>query len=225
MIFQNLTIMKLSYKLFSVALLTIATSSQAQIRKGTLMLGGSIHYSSEKQEVVNVTEKVEEHTSSIGPSVGYAFKDNLVAGIDLRYESIKKELHFDNKTNGFSGLIFLRKYWNITSRFYAFAHADAGYGSTTGHEYASDGITKTATTKGWNAGASLIPGISYAVGKKVHLESTFLPLLQVQYQKTERERFNPGSPSFIDTREEFGMLSSLGNGQTFSLGVRFMLGK
>lgn len=225
MIFQNFTIMKLSYKLFTVVLLTIASSSQAQIRKGTIMLGGSIHYSSENLEAFNNTEKVEESTFSIGPSVGYAIKDNLVAGIDLRYENIKQELNSDNKTNGFSGLIFLRKYWNITSRFYAFAHADAGYGSTTGHEYLNGSITKTATTKGWNAGVSLIPGISYAVGKKVHLESTFLPLLQVQYKKTERERFNSGSPSFIDTREEFGMLSSLGNGQTFSIGVRFMLGK
>lgn len=212
--------MKLTYTFFTVSLLTLASLAQAQIKKGTILVGGSIQYKNNKIEQINSTVKQKSKTFEIGPTVGLAVKDNLVIGINLSYGNNKTD---EFETNSYSGHLFLRKYWNINSKFYAFAQADGGYGLNKGESTNEPGNPGYAEAKGWSISGSLIPGIAYAASSKVQLEATFLPLLNIGYSKTNYETRNGSNNISNSEIKHFNASSSLTNAQQFSLGVRFLL--
>ncbi|MBO9661022.1 MAG: hypothetical protein J7527_19520, partial [Chitinophagaceae bacterium] len=121
--------------------------------------------------------------------------------------------------------VFLRKYWNISSKFYAFAHTNLGYSrdkSTVDYKNGS-GFQRFSTTKGWSVSASVTPGIAYSVSKKVQLESTFIPVIRANYSKFKVD-YNNYSPKQTDG-SDFSIEGGLQTGQYFSLGIRFLLGK
>lgn len=215
--------MKFNYTLLTCSLLTIASFTQAQIKKGSVLLGGSIHYSNSTGEEIPDIGKDKVRSISIGPAIGYALKDNLVLGLRIGYSNGKSNLDTRNfKASGYYGNAFLRRYWNITSKFYAFANAEAGYGRSTGKLTQKDNLIYVSRNKSWNVNASISPGIAYSVNKKIMLESTFLPLLNVQYGKSTNKQTDLNYVSHSSS-EQFQANSSLTNGQTFSLGVRFLL--
>ncbi|MGN6418923.1 MAG: hypothetical protein ACTHMC_15615 [Pseudobacter sp.] len=215
--------MKFTYTLLTCSLLIISSVMRGQIRKGSILLGGSVQYSNSTGEEIPAMGKDRIRSISIGPAIGYALKNNLVLGLSLGYSNGKSNLDTRNfKASGFSGAVFLRQYWNITSKFYAFANAQAGYGSSEGKLVRSDNAFYRAKNKSWNVNASLIPGVAYSVNRKIMLESTFLPLLNVQYGKSDNHLTDLNYSS-SNTTKQFRANSSLTNGQTFSLGVRFLL--
>lgn len=215
--------MKFNYTLLTCSLLIISSVMQGQIKKGTVLLGGSVQYSSSTGEEIPDMGKDKIRSISIGPTAGYALKDNLVLGLSLLYNNGKSNLDTRNfKANGVSASAFLRQYWNITSKFYAFGNVQAGYGSTTGKLVRTDNPFYQAKSKSWSVYAVLTPGVAYSVNKKIMLESTFLPLLDIQYAKSENSQTDQNYIS-NNTSKQFRAKSSLTNGQTFSLGVRFLL--
>lgn len=215
--------MKFNYTLFTCSLLIISSAMQGQIRKGSVLLGGSIQYSNSTGEEIPSMGKDKIRSISIGPAIGYALKDNLVLGLSLGYSSGKSNLDTRNfKASGFVGAVFLRQYWNITSKFYAFANAQAGYNNSTGKLVRTDNALYEAKNKSWSVNASLTPGVAYSVNRKIMLESTFLPLLNVQYGKSENYQKDQNYSSNNSTKQ-FRANSSLTNGQTFSLGIRFLM--
>lgn len=215
--------MKFNYTLTIGALLLISSTMQAQIKKGSILLGGSIQYSNSTGEEIPDIGKDKIRSISIGPAIGYALKDNLVLGLELGYSHSKSNIDDrDFKASGYAGAVFLRQYWNITSRFYAFANAEAGYDRSKGKLVRKDNVSYQAKTKIWTLNASLTPGIAYAVNEKVMLESTFFPLLNVQYGKSDSQQTD-NNYSSQHTTKQFRANSSLTNGQTFSLGIRFLL--
>lgn len=216
--------MKLSYTLLTCSLLVIASITQAQIKKGSILLGGSIQYSNETgQEIPDRTGKEKVKAITIGPAIGYALADNLVLGLELGYSHGKSNMNFrDHKSSGYSGVVFMRKYWNITSKFYAFANAEAGYGRGTAKTTDKGNANFRATNKSWAVNATVKPGIAFSVNKKIMLESTFFPLLNVEYGKSNFEYTDVNFRNH-STVQQFKANSSFTNGQTFSLGVRFLL--
>lgn len=212
--------MKIKYTFLTVSLLTLAALTQAQIKKGSVLVGGSIQYKNNKTENVNNSGKLKSKTFEIGPAAGFAIQDNLVIGLDLQYSNSKNN---DYEINGYAGYAFLRKYWNINSKFYAFAHASGGYGRIKGESIDVPGSTYDSESKGWSVSASLIPGIAYSAGSKVMLEATFLPLFNIFYNKTDIDtRYDINNPTKSELKG-FSVSSSLANAQQFSLGVRFLL--
>ena len=80
--------------------------------------------------------------------------------------------------------------------------------------------------KGFNVAASVYPGLSFAVSRKVHLESTFFNLLTVEYSKKKYK----GGDLEIGNRmtgefSNFRISSSFDNATAFTLGVRVLLSK
>ena len=214
--------MKLNYTLLTCTLFFIASLTQAQIKKGSILLGGSIQYSNSTGEEIPDIGKNKIRSISIGPAIGYALNDNLVLGLELGYSNGKSNLDVRKyKADGFYGSVFLRQYWNVTSKFYAFANVRAGYGTSEG-TLTSDYAFFRAKNETWNVHGSVSPGIAYSVSKNIMLESTFFPLLNVQYSKSTYDRTE--YQSSVNTKsEQFLASSSLTNGQTFSLGIRFLL--
>lgn len=218
--------MKIIFTCVTVFILFLGPLVQAQIKKGSVMLGGGISHASRKTD----NESQSENNSrikyfGIAPAAGIAINDNLLVGIELgyinrktSYESIYSDV--DQKSDGYFANATIRKYWNITSKFYAFAHGSAGYSSDKGRD--KDNDIERHNNKRWTVNATLVPGIAYSVSRKVQLESTFLPLFNISYgnQKTDSKYTATRSD-----RNNFSVSSSLANAQQFSLGIRFLLEK
>lgn len=215
--------MKVKYTLVTLSLITLGSMAQAQIKKGTILLGGSLQYQNSKDENIGANIKDKSNTYIIQPAIGVAVKNNMVLGLQLGYSHTKSDdnnIHFT--ANGYTGSVFLRQYWNITSKFYAFGHVEAGYSQTKGKSKDSNNPDYTYRNKVQNIGASLVPGIAYSVSNKIQLESTFLPLLTASYSKSNTA-FKYQANGNSTTENTFRVNGFLSNGQTFSLGVRCLL--
>jgi hypothetical protein len=219
--------MTFKYTCLTVFIIFLGSLSQAQIKKGSILLGGIVRYENHKSDDKSLAEnKIKEKQFEIGPTIGIAIRDNFVAGLELGYSNRKNEhesnyFQNDHKLDGYYANAVIRKYWNITSKFYAFAHGKAGYGRAKGKIEDKAG-KDLLITKTWQVNASLTPGIAYSVSRKVQLESTFLPLFNINYGKEETEI--PATDTKTK-KNNFAVSSSLANGQQFSLGIRFLLEK
>lgn len=213
----------------------ISAWSHAQIRKGSLLFGGSIGYASYDQtdhdSFNNKTER-KGSTLLLSPSFAIAIADNLFAGVDLAgYEGKEKVYNPDGtkrevkfKTAG--GGIFIRKYWNLVDKLYFFGQGRVGYESFKNDIQNSEPTNPVEYTKGHNIEASVYPGLSFALSKKVHLESIFWNLVEVQYTKRGDYYRTPGNAD-IKTRSynDFDVSSSFSNSSYFTLGVKILLSK
>src|SRR6476661_4287980 len=100
----------------------------AQITKGSLWLGGDMGFSISKNEY---GQSVKQTSYSISPSIGTTVKQNMVLGLEANFTHSQYDNSATKQTNATSGgAIFLRQYWQIVNRLYAFGHFTASYTST-----------------------------------------------------------------------------------------------
>jgi hypothetical protein len=220
--------MKLKF-LLSLFALTGVLTSQAQINKGSVLLGGSIGFNQIKSKGdASITSTSKTTTTTISPAVGVALKENLVAGVRFNYTKYKQRNNYDamatNYLNtdikNYGGGIFLRRYVPVINRLYVFGEGSATYNdiketSIQGY-YTSKNERKI---KGWNTGLSFTPGISYGVSKKFQIEGGFNSLFSVTYAKS-KTTYN-GTP--MGTTESFSGGISQDNESMFFVGFRFVI--
>lgn len=148
---QNLLI--LFFVVFSFAL-------NAQIAKGTKYLGGSLGFNSSKDK----SDGAEAETNwNVSPEFGYFFKDNMSVGVSLGINGGKSG---DLSTSGFSGLVYVRKFWNASDKFHVFGGLNAGYLANTVSNDNNDFKQNTI-------GAFLDLGIWYNVSEKWSIAGRF----------------------------------------------------
>lgn len=220
--------MKLKYTLLLLTMLVITSLAEAQIKEGTVLPGGGIRYLNQQSENAQTGDKLKYNIWSIAPGAGYAIKDNLVLGVELSYGHQKNENYSTynrNKISNMGGAVFLRKYWNISSKFYAFAHTEVSYSRRIEGLYDKSTGEKLSKTKRSGGAATLIPGISYAVSRKVQLESSFASILNITYSKMNSQTISPSYPAYNTSEKSFNLSGGFDNGQYFSLGIRFLLSK
>ena len=201
--------------LFSGKLLT------AQITKGSVLFGGSLSYSSEKTDN-NSNTKIK--STGFAPAFGVAIRENLVAGADLEYYSIDSDYDYlKNEAKGAG--VFLRKYWNIGKKFYAFGQARIGV------RWADYIYTDTRyaymrwNVEEFNTNITLKPGFAFTLSKKVQLETVLLPLFTAQYRKTESNSDTFSSNKQHKENKGFDVNTSFSSNTSFALGIRVLLGK
>ncbi len=214
--------MKKSLPLIFIAF-TLAGTASAQITKGSVFLGGDVGGYTQKTK----SEDVVTNKSGgiyIMPVLGKAIRENLVFGINAGLNITDSEAPPNNgamKSEGYSAGVFLRKYKNIgTSGFYIFIQGGLG----ANHQLQKNTGTYVSydKTKRTTIGLTAYPGISYAIGKKFHLESGFNNLLMINYQHEKRET---GTPVTTYKTNGFGISSSLSNSSALYLGFRVLIGK
>jgi hypothetical protein len=206
-----------------VPLLLLSFLLNAQIKKKSILLGGQLFYYNDKYQIDNFDQKVESGT--IGISLGKAFKENSVVGINLSYSPLK-ETNFlsGNDTvitryNGFNIGGFFREYKKLAKDFYFFGQIDGAFiTSNQKDDYKiSAGDTKTTQRGGF---ISLTPGISYQVFKKMQIELIIPNILSIRYQITKFDSENPQVKS--SKREQILFYSNLNNSTSLGwLGVGF----
>jgi hypothetical protein len=203
-------------------LLMVFFCSSAQIKKGSILLGGQLFYYNDKNETDNFTQSYQG--GSIGVSVGKAYKENRVAGFTIAFSPSKQ----DNIRNGndtfnlnyhrFDIGVFLREYKRLAKDFYFFGQIDAAFITSNQKEDYKRGGDLKATQKG--GFISLTPGISYQVFTKMQLELTIPNILGLQYLVTKIDSQNLQVQS--SKRKQMSFYSNVNNNTSLGwLGVGF----
>ena len=214
-------------KILFIPLAFIITSDvNAQIKKGTVLLGGDVSYSTSKNSFGDVSsQKVQ--SGSFGLSIGKAFKENSVFGISLgyvanrqQYQDIYQVDSSSYNSNIYSAGIFYRKYKQLSKSFYFFGQVDA-YGFF-GND---DNTQSTFFNKNKRSGGSisLSPGIAYQLCKKIQMEASIPSIFNISYATTKWTSNNP--QNYPQKSSQFSVYSNL-RGQSlgwFSVGFRFIL--
>ena len=163
--------------LSAISILLIATTgTNAQITQGKYLLGGSVSYANNQDVQYSGSGPQKYFTSNI--QIGKVLKENTVAGLILSYNFTNNGLA-TYKSNLYSGGIFYRKYKPLTKGLYFFGEADVVYdysrNTQANFEIGSDGTRYTTN----GARISLVPGLSYAVWKKLQMELSMNNLLNL----------------------------------------------
>jgi len=202
-------------------------SANAQIKKGSVFLGGDISGSTQKTKSNDVITN-KQSGINILPVFGKAIKDNLVLGINAGFGIYDNEHPTGDNTNfdanSYNVGVFLRKYKNVgTSGFYLFVQGGLGAHYMIQKQEGGSYLPSFDELKRTSIGLSAYPGLSYAVSKKLHLETGFNNLLSMNYFHEKRQASNPGS---ITKTNGFSVASSLNNATSaLYLGFRLLLGK
>ncbi|MBN8835640.1 MAG: hypothetical protein J0I09_00120 [Sphingobacteriia bacterium] len=199
----------------------------AQIKKQSILLGGQLFYYNNKSQVENLNQKSESGTISI--SIGKAFKDNNILGINLSFSPIRQSNYLNNGDttslafNRFDIGMFYREYKKLAKDFYFFSQVDASYvtANQTEHYKIASADVKATQRGGF---ISLTPGISYQVFKKMQLEVTIPNILSIQYLVTKFE--NEVTQVKNSKQEQFLFYSNINNNTGLGflgVGFRFIL--
>ena len=229
--------MKKITTIFAFALFVI--NANAQIKKGSVLLGGQIAVLSNKKEIVNqpypypgpvpspITQNTLQKAIVVGINIGTAIAQNKILGIN--FTSASNNVSYFNtafdtssaKANQYTIGVFYRQYKKIANNFYFFAQGDAaaifGKGTTTYSFNPSE-----YTNKESGAVLSFTPGISYEIVKHVQIELTLPSVLGLQISSSNQTSTNPNVRTSTSSATSF--YSSLSNNSGLgALGVGFKL--
>jgi hypothetical protein len=217
--FQNQQLMRKTL-LFLFACLFINSFVQAQIKKGTILLGGNISASSSKTETsTTIPSEQKSRGINISPSLGFTIKENLILGGGVNYGySSSTEQSFKRTNNNYGANLFLRKYLTLEKGFYLFGEGSAFVNKANTEDKNSGTIS--SSNKFLTVGLNFNPGVSYAVNNRFHLEVGLNNLGYISYQK---QKYTSGSNT--SKTNSFSLGSNLSGSSPLSVGFRFLLGK
>lgn len=158
----------------------------AQIKEGSILVGGQASYSHTSAKNSNVDPIQKQNYGVIDLSLGKAIKGNTVVGIHLEFapgtseETSNGNVIYKSKATGYGAGVFYRQYKTLAKDFYFFIEADVNYfyGKITSVDSVGN---KYQITTGSTVQLSLAPGISYKVLKNLHLEVTIPQIISAQY--------------------------------------------
>jgi len=107
-------------------IVALATFSFASAQKGTILVGGSVGFKSEKTTFGNAESKI--NSVDFSPKVGYQFHDSWTAGIETSFGSSKDEQgNTEEKINTTKVGAFLRYTVPFSESFAFFTELGVGY--------------------------------------------------------------------------------------------------
>lgn len=198
----------------------IATALQAQINKGSILVGGMLSYSSQKSELSSPSSTSKNSAFTISPAVGIAVKQNLIVGIGASYLRLSSS---NPETTGYGGNIFVRKYLPLGKGFYLFGQS-AAYVNHIKTEQGNLPYTFT-TDNTINGGLSFHPGVSYAVNRKIHLELDFNSILYANYSSEKTTTMTNTGSVTTQTSTTFGITANANSFTQPSVGIQFLFAK
>jgi hypothetical protein len=172
--------MKKSTLLF-FGILCLAQFSEAQIKKGTILLGGQISAFTTSSEIQLNDYRAEG--INISPSVGIAFRENLVTGLLGSY-GIMNSKSADQIDRTYSAGAFIRKYLPLGHSFYLFGQSDLVFHHARSESESTDN-QRVIRQNGVNL--NLFPGIAYGIHKNLQLEMGLNKMITAGYNHIKDE--------------------------------------
>jgi hypothetical protein len=211
------------------AVLFFAFLSHAQITKGSTMIGGSVSGGSNEQDD---DQNQENKNSQWGVSVqfGRFIANNKAVGLFVNYgHGLSKfkttgPFPYDtkDKNNSIGGGLFYRQYFPLSTKWYLFGDATLGYNKFVGERELNDKLTDK--TKRWGAGLFITPGVSFAAGRRLFIESSFSNLLGLSYyQETSKEYSTTGTVINTLKTKSFGAQANTSGFNNIQFGLRWII--
>jgi hypothetical protein len=217
--------MKKLYVLFFTVL--IYSITQAQIKKGEIVLGGNLGYSDQSYSTdIPGTNSNSTKTLSIGTSFGKAIKDNLVLGADISYDHSSSSYTPGTATtgNGFDAGVFLRKYKPLGAGFYLFGETKLSGNYLHNSTPEQPGSQPTIdVTDSYGFVLTFFPGLAYALSPKWQLEAELPSLLTISYSHSIQTLTYTGQPDETFKSHYFSA-SSFTGANFVTAGVRYFIG-
>ncbi|MBS1609467.1 MAG: hypothetical protein JSS70_12055 [Bacteroidetes bacterium] len=201
------------------------SSLNAQITKGSFFTGGNIGGSIQKVEAYSNDVPYEQKGLTISPVFGKVVKENLVFGLDATisfYNSTQYNETTTQKMNSYGGGIFLRRYKSIGKAFYLFLQSRLGYRFEK-YDYILGGL-KTQDYKRHTVNLTATPGVSYALNKRLHLETGLGNLFYLTYSHEDGHGYNNTITGKYKANT-FNAGVDLNAFNTLYIGFRLFLGK
>ncbi len=213
--------MKKLYFLFFITTVLFACLAEAQIKKGATFLGGDIGGSSQTtKRNDSIVSKVKGII--ISPAFGKAIRDNLIFGADAVINIWENNYGPSVGQRSYGLGVFLRKYRALgKSGFYLFLQGRFGVSYL--NEELNYSIINHEEANRITVGVSTYPGISYAINKKLQLETGFNNLLTLHYFREKREY--SGAPDVVEKTRGISINTSLNNLSSLYVGFRLLLNK
>lgn len=207
-----------------MAVCCMSVIANAQIQKGSVLLGGNVSSGTYKQSNSNDDNTYKQNYFNLAPSLGFVTADNKVWGFDLS-ASLRSSKGNDQisqtEYSGYGGLVYHRRYLTLGKGFYLFGQATAGY-SYTKSKYKEPNNTGSNTARIDNIFLSAHPGVTFAVSKKFHLEAGLSELLNLSYSARTETNVSSGTARSLKVKNlNFG--SNFSNSNPLSIGFRFVL--
>ena len=212
--------------LFSL-LIPLSFTVNGQIKKQAILLGGQLFYYNYNNKNDNLNQKSESGSFSL--SIGKAYKENKIVGVNLRFSPIRQSQYLNNGDttnltfNRFDIGLFYREYKKLAKDLYFFSQFDGAFITANQMEhYKIASANVNVTQRG--GFLALTPGISYQVYKKLQLEIIIPNILSVQYLVTKIDsKVNQIKNS---KQEQFLFYSNINNNTGLGflgVGFRFIL--
>jgi opacity protein-like surface antigen len=203
------------------AFLLLSITASAQIKKGSVLLGGGISGQQSKSE--NGSRETNYSSFSFYPSVGLAIKDNTIAGVNFFYSHSKSQEspNQSGKGQGYGGGLFYRKYLPLGKGFSLFGEGSVFYQFLKSTTELNSSTPSYYIQKNQSIGLVAYPGLAYAVSKRFNIEVAINNFLSVTYSNNKR------TTSFNETIKgsDFSFDANLSPSKQFYIGFRIVLGK
>lgn len=205
----------------------VSVSLDAQIKKGTFLVGGQIGYYNSNVKVPTYPDQ-KTRNSWFDLSAGRAFKENKVAGILFAFYPADVQHFFtgndtvNSRFRRYDAGLFYRQYKRLAKDLYFLVELSTRFTSAKRTDkYAVTGNKIDITQK---AGlASLTPGISYEIFKNLQLEVLLPNILTTQYITTKVTSQNQPANNFEE--KQFIVYSNLSSSTPLGylgVGLRFL---
>lgn len=159
-------------KVFIILALSIFSFANAQ--KGTVLVAGSVGFSSQKETFGNSSVQLVRNSFNITPKVGYQFNNNWTVGAELNIINDKSESksnfqtpnYLDDK-KGLSAGAFIRYSKSLSETFAVYADFGAGIQNIKWNtaNYDNNGQYYTSTNKGNGFYVGITPALFINVKK------------------------------------------------------------
>lgn len=201
--------------------------SQAQINKGTILLGGGVSVYTDAGTPTyggQAEPKTNYARFSIAPAVGLAIRSNLVLGVDGAYSHANENPGGTLKEQDYSFGIFVRKYKYLGSRFYFYSEPRLGYFYD--DQKSGPAVDNFTENKQSGAELSFAPGVAYSLNRHWQLEVAFPNVIDASYEHTDYTQVGVGGPATETKTGDniFNLSTSLTTNFQLQVGVRYLIG-
>ncbi|OMQ10975.1 outer membrane beta-barrel protein [[Flexibacter] sp. ATCC 35103] len=132
-------------------ILALATFSFANAQKGTILVGGNIGYSSQKNDQPIAESKT--NTFEFSPKAGYQFHDNWTVGAEFTIQSSKTNNGgAEGKFNAYKYGAFVRYTVPLSETFSVFADLGAGFQNQKDKNYQNGSLVAESNANGLYTG-------------------------------------------------------------------------
>ena len=217
------------FTFFFLIAFTMIFVANAQIQKGTTVLGGNIGFSTQKYDPGSGGIVTTNQNFNVMPLFAKAIKQNFIVGGDITYgkylnkQTSPSSAVYKTDNNSYGIGAFIRGYKNLgSSGFYLFLQSRLGASVTDGKSNytGNPGPATKNDNNGFDIRLNLYPGVSYAVTPKMHIETGLNDLFQVGYNSSK------SSGSQIPETKSSGFSAGIGlaSSTIWTVGVKFLFG-